>query len=137
MALFGLIFFVVAMILLGVGIALGVFVSILAFVLLSLGVISSSVVVGMRRKSAGAGIRMFLILTGLLGGIPSGILCAWIASNFMDMAGVNAKILVYGGLSGAVSGLFLAVMFDFIYRNSSRWIEQRFSPAARVKEVEI
>ena len=125
------------MILLGVGIALGVFVSILAFVLLSLGVISSSVVVGMRRKSAGAGIRVFLILSGLLGGIPSGILCAWIASTFMDMAGVNAKILVYGGLSGAISGLFLAVMFDFIYRNSSRWIERRFSPAGRVKEVEI
>jgi hypothetical protein len=129
MALFGIIFFFVALVLVGVGIALGAFVSVLTFALVTLGVISSSVVVGVRRKSAQAGVRTFLILGGILGGIPCGMFGAWLATTFMALAGTDAKIFFYGGVSGAVCGVGIALLLDFLFRRSSRWVAGRLKPA--------
>ena len=136
MGLFAIIFFFVALVLIGIGIAVGAFVSLLTFVLITLGVISSSVLVGVRRRSAGAGIRVFLILAGVLGGIPCGMLCAWLGTTFLQLAGADAKVLFYGGLSGAVSGVLIAVALDLIFKYSTRWLIGHFKPAERVVKVD-
>lgn len=126
MALFGIIFLFVMLVLVGIGIAIGAFVAALTFVLISLGVVSSSVVVGIRRRSAHAGVRTFLLLCGVLGGIPCGMFCAWFAVSFMQAAGADAKIFLYGGLSGAIGGLLVAYLFDYILRNSARGVAGLF-----------
>ncbi|HWB58039.1 MAG TPA: hypothetical protein VG733_01040 [Chthoniobacteraceae bacterium] len=126
MALFVIIFLMVTMVLVGVGFAFGLLAGALAFVLVSLGVVSSSVVVGIRRRSAQAGVRTFLLLCGALGGVPAGMFCAWFGVSFLQAAGDDAKILVYGGLSGAVGGVLVALLFDYILRNSANGIAGLF-----------
>ena len=59
MALFGLIFLFVMLVLIGVGIALGLVASVIAAVLVGLGVLSSSVVVGVLARRTSAGVRAF------------------------------------------------------------------------------
>jgi len=68
MALFALIFFCVACVLVGIGIVLGLLGCALAAVLLGLGVISisSSVFVGIRNGRAESAIRAFLIQAGII-----------------------------------------------------------------------
>ena len=134
MGVFGIVFFFVFLMFIGAGIVIGAVVTVIAFALVSLGVVSSSVIVGIRKRSAGAGIRTFLLLCGVLGGIPCGMFCAWLASNFAEIVGDDAKIFIYGGLSGAIGGLIIAVMFDYILRNSARWLAGRFKIPSAAKE---
>lgn len=126
MALFGIIFLFVMLVFVGIGIAIGAFAAALTFVLVSFGVLSSSVVVGIRQRSAHAGVRTFLLLCGVLGGIPCGIFSAWFAVSFLEAVGSDWRIFVYGGLSGAVAGLLVAYLFDYILRNSARGIAGLF-----------
>ena len=77
MALFGLIFLFVMLVLFGVGIAAGLVACVVAAVLVGVGVLSSSVVVGLLARRTSTGVRAFLLQCALLPGIPSGILCAW------------------------------------------------------------
>ena len=136
MALFGIIFLMVMLVLVGAGIALGAFVAVLSLVLVSLGVISSSVVVGIRQRSAHAGVRTFLLLCGVLGGVPCGMFCSWFAVQFMQVVGPDVKIFVYGGLSGAVGGLLVALLFDVILRNSARGVAGMFKNL-RARKTEL
>lgn len=121
MELFGLIFLVVALILIGIGIVVGLVGCVVAAILAALGVVSSSVVIGLLTRRPIAGFRAFLIQCALLAGIPSGILCAWLAHALWAASGPGWLISLYGGLGGALAGLVLALMFDFLFRRMHRW----------------
>jgi hypothetical protein len=136
MALFAIIFLMVMLVLIGVGFAIGLVAAALTFVLVSLGVVSSSVVVGIRKRSAQAGVRTFLLLCGALGGVPCGMFCAWFGVSFIHAAGSDAKIFVYGGLSGALGGVLVALLFDYILRNSANGIAGLFK-SLRTRKAEL
>lgn len=114
MALFALVFAVVALVLIGVGIAVGLVACALAAVLLGLGMVSSSAFVGLRSGRPALGVRVFLLQCGLLGGIPAGTLCAWLAHSFFEAYGAGWPVLLYGAIGGAVSGIALALLIDFL-----------------------
>ena len=121
MALFGLVFLVVALILIGVGIVLGLVLCAVTAVLVAVGIVSSSVVVGLFSRSSTAGVSAFLLQCGVLAGIPAGILCAWLAHSFFEAYGSGWPILVYGGLGGALGGIIIALLAAFIYRRLQTW----------------
>lgn len=121
MALFGLVFLVVALILIGVGIVLGLVLCAVTAVLVAVGVVSSSVVVGLLSRSSTAGVRAFLIQCGVLAGFPAGILCAWLAHSFFEAYGSGWPIFLYGGLGGALGGIIIALLVAFIYGRLHRW----------------
>ena len=129
MALFGLIFLVVALVLIGVGVAVGLVACALAAALLGIGVISSSVVVGARSGRAAVGIRVFLLQCGILAGIPAGAVCAWLAQSFFEAYGSGWPVLVYGALGGAFAGVFVALFLDFISRRLHSWASARLLPS--------
>ena len=116
MALFGLVFFVVALFLIGVGFAVGLAASAVAVVLIALGVVSSSVFVGLSAKRPSAGIKVFLLECCVLGGIPAGVATAWLASSFVAAIGGHWPVLVYGAAAGAFAGCLIALTLDFIFR---------------------
>jgi hypothetical protein len=124
MALFGLIFLVVALVLIGVGVAVG-----LVAVLLGIGVISSSVVIGVRSGRAAVGIRVFLLQCGILAGIPAGAVCAWLVQSFFEAYGGGWPVLVYGALGGAFAGVCVALFLDFISRRFHAWASSRLLPS--------
>jgi hypothetical protein len=126
MAIFGIIFFVVALVLIGVGIAVGLVASGLALLLVGLGVVSSSVLIGLRSGRTESAIRAFLIQIGVLAGIPAGAICAWILKHFSEQMGDSWVVPAYGALGGAAAGLLIALLLDAISRRTHAWAIRRF-----------
>jgi hypothetical protein len=130
-ALFGLVFLVVALILIGVGVVVGLVACCVAAVLVGVGVVSSSVVVGLFSRSSVAGVRAFLLQCGVLAGIPAGILCAWLAHSIFEAYGNGWLIFLYGALGGALGGVVIAFLVDFIFRRLHAWAAARLALAIR------
>jgi len=137
MALFALVFLVVALVLIGVGIAVGFVACILAAVLLSVGIISSSVFVGVRSGRASSGIRAFLVQCGILIGIPAGAISAWLAKSFFEAYGQDTLVLFYGGIGGACAGLIIALLLDYVSRRAHAWASTRLLPSSSAVEPAI
>jgi hypothetical protein len=131
MELFGLMFLVVALILIGVGIVLGLVGCVIAAVLFGIGVISSSVVIGVLTRRPSTGIRAFLLQCALISGVPSGILCAWLAHWLLSAAGPGWLISFYGALGGAVAGVVIALLLDFVFRRLHRWASAKLGKDTR------
>jgi hypothetical protein len=131
MALFGLVFLVVALILVGVGIVVGLVACCVTAVLVGVGIVSSSVVVGLFSRSPVAGIRAFLLQCGVLAGIPAGILCAWLAHSIFEAYGSGWLVFLYGALGGALGGFIIAFLVDFIFRRLHAWTAARLALATR------
>jgi hypothetical protein len=131
MALFALVFLVVALILVGVGIVVGVVVCGVTALLVIVGILSSSVVVGLLARRPVAGVRALLLQCALLTGIPAGILCAWLAHSVWASAGPGWLISFYGGLGGAVGGIVIALLLDFIFRRLHRWASTKLGREPR------
>jgi hypothetical protein len=131
MALFALMFLVVALILMGVGVAVGLIACCVAAVLFAVGILSSSVVVGLISRRPSTGVRALLLQCALVAGIPSGIVCAWIAHYIFSAAGSGWLISLYGALGGAVAGLVIALLLDFIFRLLHRWASAKLRRETR------
>ena len=127
MFFFGLVFLFVALILIGIGAAVGLVICAVAAVLVAVGILSSSVVVGLLSRRPAAGIRAFLLQCALLAGIPSGILCAWLAHGIFTAYGTGWTVLLYGALGGAAAGLIVVFFLDFIFRRLHRWASARLN----------
>ncbi len=121
MILFGLVFLVVSLVLIGVGVAVGLVGCLIAGALLGLGVLSSSVFIGVRSGRPSAGLSAFLLQCGLLGGIPAGAVCAWLGQSFFAAYGSGWPVLIYGALGGALSGLIVALLLQVVAHRFVTW----------------
>lgn len=127
MAIAALIAFVVVLILIGIGIAIGLVACALLAALIGLGVISSSFIVGLRSGRPADGIRVFLLQCGMIAGIPAGAVCAWLAATLSrELEGtIDWPVIVFGGLGGALAGIVVALCLDHISRRLHRWALDR------------
>ena len=73
-----LVFLVVALVLVGVGFAVGLVACVLGACLLGLGVLSSSLFVGVTSRRPALGVRLFLLQCGVFTGLPAGAVGAWL-----------------------------------------------------------
>ncbi len=121
----GLILLLVMLVLIGVGIAVGLFACAIAAVLVTLGVVSSSVALGFFTKRPATVVRAFLLQCGILAGIPAGAVTAWLGRTLLDKVDQSWMIAVYGGIAGAFAGAVLALLLDFIFCRTHAWIEAR------------
>jgi hypothetical protein len=126
MFIFGILFLGVSLVLIGVGLAVGLAAIGITAGLISLGVLSSSVLIGLRTGRTESGIRALLIQCGILLGIPSGAVLAWMAKQLTDQIGQDWYIAAYGALGGAVAGLTLALLLDALSRKAHTWANQKF-----------
>jgi NhaP-type Na+/H+ or K+/H+ antiporter len=78
-----------------------------------------------------AGIRAFLLQCGIFAGIPAGILCAWLAHSMFETYGSGFLVFLYGALGGALGGVIIALLVDFIFRRLHRWAVARLALATR------
>lgn len=104
MGLFGLVFLAVALLLIGVGFAVGLVICAITAGLVALGIVSSSMLVGVRAGRSAAALRAFLFQCCVVAGAPIGAFCAWIAQSWFEAFGRGWPVLVYGTLGGAVAG---------------------------------
>jgi hypothetical protein len=120
MGLIGIIVLFVMLIVVGIGIAVGVAAGLTATGLLGLGVISSSILVGLRTGKPSHGIRAFLLQCGVAAGIPSGLFGAGLAELFLG-TGIGWPIYAVGAAIGALTGIAVALIADANWR----WIHSR------------
>jgi hypothetical protein len=135
MALLVFMSLIVALILIGVGIVFGLVACVIAAVLFGVGVLSSSVVIGILSRRPSAGFRAFLLQCALIAGIPAGIACAWLAHYIVAAAGEGWLISLYGGLGGAIGGLVIALLLEFIFRRLHRWASAKLGRESRAIAV--
>lgn len=131
MALFALVFFVVALILIGVGIVVGLVACGLAAALVAVGIVSSSVVAGIFSRSPATGVRVFLLQCGVVAGVPAGMVCSWLAQSVFEAYGGSWLLIFYGALGGALGGLVIALLVDFVYRRLHTWAVAKLASVAR------
>ena len=122
MLLVALVFMVVALTLVGVGLAVGLVACALGGFLLSVGVLSSSVLVGVCSGRAAWGVRAFVWQAGVLAGAPAGAVGAWMAQGLLaSVDRATWAALAGGALGGAAGGLCVALTLDFCLRRLHRW----------------
>ena len=115
----------VFLVLLGVGIVIGLVVCGIATGLVAIGVLSSSVMAGLVTSRPVIAVRVFMLQCGLLAGIPSGILCAWIIRSWLSVPGSGWLVSMYGAIGGAIAGAGIALVLDFIFRRIHAWTSTR------------
>ncbi len=122
----------VALVLVGVGFAIGLVACFLAALLVGLGIVSSSFVIGLRSGRSTDGIRAFFLQCGIIAGIPAGAVCAWLAqSGFVGYAS-GWTIFLWGSLGGIFAGILVALMLDLLSRRLHRWALGRIKPSRDV-----
>lgn len=125
--MFGVIFLVVALFLIGVGLAAGLVAVGLTLALMGFGILSSSILIGLQAGRTETGIRAFLLQCGVLAGIPAGAMCAWMMKHFSEHIGDGWMVPAYGAVGGAVAGLCIALTMDAISRRVHVWATQKMA----------
>lgn len=113
------------LVLLGAGLAIGLFACALAAGLLGMGIISSSFIVALQSKSPSRGIFAFLLQCGIFTGIPAGAVCAWLFQTIFSGSYAVSSMIVAGALSGALAGVLVAVMLNFVVARFFQYVSSR------------
>ncbi len=137
MFIFGILFLGVSLFLIGIGFAVGLAAIGITAGLISLGVLSSSVLIGLRTGRTEFGVRAFLIQCGLLLGIPSGAVLAWMVKHLTDQIGQDWYVAAYGALGGALAGLTLALILDALSRNAHTWLTKSFVKPSPISSLQL
>lgn len=121
MFLFSIVALFSALVLTGIGLAIGLFACALAGILLSAGVVSTSVLIALRSSRPALGVRAFLLQCGVLAGVPAGAICAWLAQTLFVAYDSGWAVLLAGAVGGALSGLVIALGLDLASRRLHAW----------------
>ena len=102
-----------AMILFGLG---------LTALLVLLGIVSSSVIIGFLRKRPGAAVGALVIQFGAVVGIVCGVVAFWLAKYLFDLGLAFWPLTLYGAICGLVFGVVIGVLLNFAWNRAYRWI---------------
>lgn len=127
MGIVTLILAAIVLFLVGVGIAVGLVASAFAALLVGLGVLSSSVIVGIYSGRTTDGIRAFLLQCGIIIGVPAGAVCALLATSLITelQGAADWVVLIRGSLCGALAGVIVALALTAISRRLHAWATLR------------
>jgi hypothetical protein len=104
----GIIVALFALTIVGISFAVGLMACAALVVLVSLGVVSSSVIVGFWKRRTLAGVHAFFVQCGVLAGAPTGAVCAWVISRMWPSVQGDWHVLLAGSFGGAAGGLLIA-----------------------------
>ena len=115
---------IVALVITGIGIAVGVFLCLVTAALLAAGVVSVSALVGVLRGSVVAGFRALIWQAGALAGMIAGIAVVAGVRFFFETWREGAGPWIGGALGGMAGGLLVALLVDFLFRRLAGWLEK-------------
>ena len=108
--LFGVIILLAfTLIFIGVGIALAVLGLLIVFGFVSMGILSTSIIVGLHKKSLAKGFKTFTVLASTFAGILSFSIGFWALNKIFHWATSQIAIT-----TGAISGLLAGILFGLI-----------------------
>ncbi len=122
LALFAIIFFLICLILFGIGIVIGIFLVALVSILVMVGILSSSVVIGFVQRRMGGAFTAFFVQFGAAMGVPSGVLFLGLLALLLRWPIGLGLTLVWGGLAGLLSGALIGLLLSLVCRWSYQWL---------------
>ncbi len=131
----GLVFLAVALVIIGIGIVIGIGILLLTTVLVLLGIISSSAVIGLVQKRFEHGFFAFVVQLGGISGIPVGVGVLLILDWLIDWSLDWRLASVFGAFTGLIGGVLLGVVFSLITLRTYRWISQRILIPDRLRDA--
>lgn len=117
----------VFLMLLGIGVAVGIFMLLLVVAGLSFGLLSASVLVGYLNKSVATGFRTFVLIVSSLLGVPVGIFSVVVLQSLQNQPLNFQEIIVPGGLVGSIGGFVTGVLFMRLIMYLKTRVESRYS----------
>jgi len=124
-AFFLLIGVVFSLICIGIGIVLAVLVVLFLVGLISMGLISGSVVIGLYKKSFLKGLKAFIRLSVITGGLLTGTAGLWTLNKFTHWWTTKSAIIT-GAAAGMLSGYILSVFIFFLFRRVQAYLKVQF-----------
>jgi len=110
--IFGLLFIAVALVVLLLGMAIAALLLFGAGLLLALGILSVSAIVGLLSGSARAAVRTLLMFGAALVGAPLGVFLAWLLTSWFQVGTIGTTAFLYGALGGVAAGVVLVLLFE-------------------------
>ncbi|HEX2617898.1 MAG TPA: hypothetical protein VHL57_10170 [Flavobacteriales bacterium] len=125
----GIIGALIALLIIGVGVAIGLIASLALAVLTSVGVVSISILVACWKRQMLAGLQVFFVQCGVLMGAPAGAMLAWGAWHLWPMINGEWRVLAAGAVGGAGGGLVIAWLAsaaaEGLARHTWPWVRGR------------
>jgi hypothetical protein len=109
------------------GVIMCALLALLLVVLISFGIVSTSVYIGWYKKSFNAGFKLFWILGGIVTGLPVGIGGFKMFTYLFKLKLTTFEIVSTGLLLGTLSGGFVGYTAYIILTKSFEFINKRFS----------
>jgi hypothetical protein len=97
------------------------------FAMVSAGVLSTGILVGMQRRSVAAGFKTILVIVSCFGGIFVGATGVWLIVKGFHLHWRGRTALLAGGAGGAIGGLLLGLVVFYILSVFLRYCRQRLS----------
>jgi len=118
---FAPLFYLVAFIIIGVGIGITLLVLLVLFGLVAYGILSASIIVGVHKRSFSKGFQLFLHLAFSIGGMVLGGALAWLISLIFDW-GIPQNAILPGAILGLLLGLGISqVSFYIVQKLTARF----------------
>jgi hypothetical protein len=105
----------------------------LGAVLLLLGIISSSVLIGLLRRTGRSAVRAFIIQACALAGVPMGVGALWLDNHLLHVGLSYGVILFVGAVGGLATGAAVGLAFSLVAARLGRFLLlrlQRNQPSA-------
>jgi len=96
------------------------------FAMASAGILSTSILIGIYRRSIAAGFRAFLIILCGIGGILIGTPGFWLVNRIFDLPLTNLTSAVIGAAGGLIGGIILGIIIFKPIRLLSTFLYQKF-----------
>ena len=110
----------------GAGIALTVIGLVLIFALISFGILSASVLVGLNKKSFALGFKTFLVSSSTIGGFILFALAFWVLNEVMHWWSAQDALTI-GAALGFVAGLSFGFIAFYILRQLTTFLSRRLN----------
>ena len=102
------------LVILGICIVVALIVAVSAAIMLGLGMVSSSALIGLLRQRVSSGLRALHYQVFAVLGIPSGIGLLWCAARLLGPHPSPLLLLAMGSVAGLCTGLLLAFLIDCV-----------------------
>lgn len=107
------------------GAVIAMFIFLLLFALITIGVLSTSVAIGLYKKSFSAGFKSFLMILLGSGCAVISAIGLFIADYFFQLPISTFAIVIVGLMSGATGGIIMAIAMHRVIRTILKIITQR------------
>lgn len=120
---------IIGLIVIGAGVLLAVVILLILFGLIAAGLLSTSILIGVYKRSFTKGFKVFVISATIVGGIFVGTIGFWLSNKLFDWT-TTRTALISGSLVGVVTGVLLGMLMFFVIQKVTGFLKEKLKTRA-------